>query len=412
LDGTFLYFVALAALITISAFFSGSEAALFSLDRTQLNRLRGESKAGREVVRALATPRRVLITILIGNLIVNVFATSAATSVLVGIFGNKGIGIAFIAMSMVILIVGEILPKVVAINRASRVAPAVIYPLRFFDLLFMPVRVPIAQLTDAVIESLKRRLGKARRYFSQDELLTAIDIGHADGQFGQFEYDLMSNIIEFRDTIVREIMTPSIDVFSLPMDLSREEMVEQIVRRRWSRVPVYGDTPDDIRGVVHIKDIVTAPPGTAFELDAILRKPHYVPESTRISELFKELGERRTQLALVIDEFGSYVGIVTVEDILEELVGEIRDSHEPQMATYTMLDDQRIVVLGTMELDEFNDVFDGRIEDEEHDTVAGYLLGATGRIPREGETIDVGNLRFHIISAEANRVRKMRVERT
>jgi len=406
-----VHFVTLAVLITFSAFFSGSEAALFSLERSQLNRLSDQSKSGRKIVRALASPRRILITILIGNLVVNVFATSAATSVLVGIFGDKGVGIAFVLMSVIILIVGEILPKVIAINHPERISAAVIYPLRFFDLLFTPARIPIGRLTDAVIESLKRRLGKARRYFSQDELLTAIDMGHASGQFGQFEYDLMSNIIEFRDTIVREIMTPSIDVYSLPVNLARDEMIEHIIRRRWSRVPVYGETTDDIRGIVHIKDIATSPAGPDFNIEEILRRPYYVPESTRIAELFKELGERRVHLALVIDEFGSYVGIVTMEDILEELVGEIRDSHEPQMATYTMLDERRVVVLGTMEIDEFNDVFDESLEDPEHDTIAGYLLGVTGRIPSEGETIDIGELRFHIISAEANRVRKMRVEK-
>lgn len=411
MDGTLAYLLGLTLLTAFSAFFSGSEAALFSLDRTQLKRLSEQSKPGRDVARALATPRRLLITILIGNLIVNVISTSAATTIAVGMFGDKGIVIAFAVMSVIILIFGEILPKVLALNRATQFAKVAIYPLRFFDVFFTPARVPIASLTDAVIGWLAKRLGGAPRYFSRDELLTAIDIGMDGGQFGKFEHDLFSNIIEFRDTIVREIMTPSINVHSLPLGLGREEMLEQMLRRRWSRVPVYGDTPDDIRGVLHMKDVALSDPQGDFDVESLLREPYLVPESTRIAELFRELGRQRGQLALVIDEFGSFVGIVTIEDILEELVGEIRDSHEPVTANYTMLDDKRIVVAGTMEIDDFNEVFDAGIIDDEVDTVAGYLLAVTGRIPGEGETIDIEGLRFHIISAEPNRVRKMRVEK-
>ena len=411
MDASLAYLAALAVLIAFSAFFSGSEAALFSLDRTQIKRLNDGSKAGRLVARALSTPRRLLITILIGNLIVNVIATSAATSVAVSIFGEAGIAIAFAGMSIIILILGEILPKVIALNKAEKFSLATIRPLRFLDIVFTPARMPISALTDAVIGWLSKRLGGSERHFTRDELLTAIDIGVDGGQVNPFEHDLLSNIIEFRDTIVREIMTPSIDVFSLPMDLSREEMLERMLSRNWSRVPIYGESQDDIRGFVHIKDIAVAKSGEAFDISAVLREPYMVPESTRIAELFREFGRRHGQLSLVIDEYGSYVGIVTIEDILEELVGEIRDSHEPRTATYSMLDDERIVVIGTMEIDEFNEVFDARIDDDEVDTIAGYVLAVTGRIPREGETIDIEDLRFHIISAEPNRLRKMRVEK-
>jgi CBS domain containing-hemolysin-like protein len=207
-------------------------------------------------------------------------------------------------------------------------------------------------------------------------------------------------------------MTPSIDVFSLPLAVGVEECVEEVVRSGHSRVPLYGDTMDDIKGIVHIKDLARI---SSTEEDAgvvtALMPPYYVPESAKISSLFHELAKERSHMAIVIDEYGSFVGIVTMEDILEEIVGEIRDSKEPVTTEYTLMPDGRIVVLGTMEIEDFNDVFLTDIADEEHETIAGYVTGSTGRIPNPGETIDIGKLRFHIISAQPNRIRKMRVEK-
>lgn len=409
MDSLGLYLIALAVLLSLSAFFSSSEAALFSLGRAQVNRLSKQSPAGREIAGALATPRRLLVTILIGNLIVNVFAASAATSLAVALFGDSGVGIAFVVMSVLIMAFGEIFPKVLALNSPRQFALFSIYPLKILQILFYPVCLPVSRLADGVIELLKKRLGKARRHFLQDELVTALEMGRNEGD--DFEYDLLSNIIEFRDTIVKEIMTPSIDVFLLPMSMSREQMEEEASQAKFSRFPVYGETADDIRGIVHIKELAAAAESPSFDIRSIVRPPHYVPESTRIKKLLKEIVQQRIHMAVVIDEYGSFVGLVTLEDILEELVGEIRDAKESRLESHVLIDSDRIVVPGTMEIDEFNELFKTEIDDEVHATIAGYVLGATGKIPREGETIDLGTLRFHIISAQPNRIRKMRVEK-
>jgi putative hemolysin len=409
LDGFSLYPIALAILLVLSAFFSSSEAALFSLSRAQVSRLSKQSPAGRQVAAALAAPRKLLVTILIGNLLVNVFWTSAATSLAIGLFGERGVGIAFAIMSVMIIAFGEIFPKVLALNNPRQFARFAIYPLRVLQLVFYPVSMPVTRLADGVIELLKKRLGRARRHFLQDELVTALEMGRKEGQ--DFEYDLLSNIIEFRETTVKEVMTPSIEVFSLPLTMARDEMEERASRSRFSRFPVYGETADDSRGIVHIKDLAAASESATFDINGIIRSPYYVPESTRIKALFKEMIKQRIHMAIVIDEYGSYVGLVTMEDILEELVGEIRDAKESNLDAYVVIDKDRIVVPGIMEIDEFNQAFNAGIVDDEHATIAGYVLGATGRIPREGETIDIAGLRFHIISAQPNRIRKLRVER-
>ena len=181
MDHLVFYLIALIVLIAFSAFFSGSEAALFSLSRSQLDRLQGHSRAGREVVRLLSAPRNVLVTILIGNLVVNVFSTSAVTAVAVRMFGDRGVFFAFVFMSVLILVFGEIFPKALAVNRPQKFSLLQVFPLRFFHTVFYPVRIPIARFTDSVIGFLSKRLGSARRYFSREELLTAIDIGRNEG---------------------------------------------------------------------------------------------------------------------------------------------------------------------------------------------------------------------------------------
>ncbi len=413
MDTSFVYLIALVILIIISAFFSGSEAALFSLPASDVNRLRKESAAGKRIAQLMSTPRRLLITILIGNLIVNVFSTSAATSVAIKAFGDKGIVIAFAFMSLVILIFGEIAPKVVAINRPVRFAHFIVYPLSFFYSVFRVVSWPISRFAGRIIDSLKRRIGIASRQFSQDEFFTALDVGRDDGHLGDFEHELLTNVIDFRETTVKEIMTPSINVFSLPIDHSHDELRERVLKSGFSRVPVYGETTDDIEGILHIKDLArVAKEEPDYDPRAILRTPYYIPESARIPFLFGELGRRRAHIAVVIDEHGSYVGIVTTEDILEELVGEIRDSKEPRTETYNFLPDGRIIVNGAMEIEDFNDVFGVDIDDDDNETIAGYVIGAIGDIPNPGETISIGDLEFHIISAQPNRIRKMRVEKS
>ncbi len=408
-----LLLISLAVLILFSAFFSASEAALFSLSRSTVNRVGSASRAGRRVARLLQRPRRLLITILIGNLVVNVLATSVATSAAMESLGEKGVGLAFAVMSIVILAFGEILPKVLAISRASTVSLAVVYPLSIFHAVFAPFRWPMARLSDVVVDIFKRRLGPAVRHFSKDELLTALEVGRDAGHFGDFEYDLLSNVMDFKETTVKEIMTPSINVFSLPLDPGVEDCLEEVMKSGHSRVPLYGDTTDDIKGVVHIKDLarISAEDESA-DVRTVLMSPYFVPESARISFLFNELAREGSHIAIVIDEYGSFVGIVTMEDILEEIVGEIRDSKEPVTSEYTKMSDGRIVVLGIMEIEDFNDVFETDIADEEHETIAGYVMGATGRIPKAGETLEIGKLRFHIISAQPNRIKKMRVEKT
>jgi CBS domain containing-hemolysin-like protein len=407
-----LYFSGLVVLLLLSAFFSGSEAALFSLSRSQLRALRDASPGGRAAAHLLAHPRPLLITVLVGNLAVNVLATSTATALAIDAFGARGLGLAFAAMSLIIMVLTEVLPKALGMHWAPRVAPVVALPLSIIHVLFLPLRAPLSRFSDFVIDALRGRIGSARRSYAWDELLTAVRLGRREGKIGPFEYEILSHVLEFRQKVVKEIMTPSIHVVSTSIRTHRDELLSLFASSGRSRVPIYGDSPDDVVGILHVKDLVDPLAARNEEdLRARLREAFFIPETAPIAELYAELQRRKLHVAIALDEHGSFAGVVTTEDILEQMIGEIRDARDTKTQPFQRLDERRIVVQGTMEIDHFNEVFDTEIRDDEHETVAGYVLGRLGRVPREGETVVADGLRFHVISAQPNRIRKLRVEK-
>lgn len=407
-----LYFLGLVVLLLFSAFFSGSEAVLFSLSRTQTRALRQHSPGGRITARLLDEPRALLVTILIVNLTVNVFASSFATSLALHAFGAAGLWIAFVVMSVVVMLATEVVPKVIGLQWAERVAPVISYPLAFFHAALLPVRIPLGALSDAVTGPIRRRLGATRPSYTWEELLTAVRLSRREGSLGAFEYEILSHVLEFREKVVKEIMTPSIHVTSAPVTASREELLQLFRTSRRSRMPIHGESPDDVLGILHVKDLVDESAARSEEdLRRRMREAFFIQENAAIVDLYSELQRRKIHVAVVLDEHASFAGMVTTEDILEQLIGEISDARDVRGLPYHRIDERRIVVNATMEIDHFNEVFETAIRDEHHETVAGFVLGILGRIPREGESIEADGLRFHILSAQPNRIRKLRVEK-
>ncbi len=407
-----VYFGGLVVLLLLSAFFSGSEAALFSLSRSDIRALSESSPGGRLVARLLAQPRALLVTVLVCNLTVNVFASSFATALSLRVFGPSGLFIAFAAMSIIIMVVTEVVPKVVGLHWSQRISPALAYPVAFFHALVLPVRVPLAWISESVARPLRRRLGATRPSYTWDELLTAVRLARREGAVGAFEYEIFSHVLEFREKVVKEIMTPSIHVASAPVTASREELLALFASSARSRIPIHGESPDDVVGILHVKDLVDDSAARSEEdLRARMRETFFIQENAPIVDLYHELQRRKIHVAVVIDEHASFAGVVTTEDILEQMIGEIHDARDTRALPFHRLDERRIVVSGTMELDDFNEVFETSLRDERHETVAGFVLGLMGRIPREGESIEAEGLRFHVISAQPNRIRKVRVEK-
>lgn len=412
MDGLPLYLLALAGLLMLSAFFSGGEAAIFSLPRSRVKTLREGSASGRTAAGLLEKPRKLLVTILLGNLLVNISATSAATEVCLRVFGERGLAYAFLLMSSAILVFGEILPKSIALRWPERVVALVVLPLRWFHALVLPVRVPLSALSDGLIGLLRRPIGQPKGSFTAQEILSALRLARHDGQASQFEYDIIANVLSFRGTAVREIMTPSIGVVSAKVGDTRAALLRRFAESGHSRIPIRDRTGDEIVGILHIKDLVERDAAASeTDLRARLQEPYFVRETDPINALYNEMQKKGLHIALVLDEYASFAGLVTIEDILEELVGEIRDARDPRTEPYIRVDDRELIAAGDMEIDLLNKVFGVSLEDEEHETVAGYVLGVTGRIPREGEVIETDGLRIQILSAQPNRIRKMKVEK-
>jgi len=401
----------LAVLLLFSAFFAAAETAYFSISRSAAAQMEKGRRRERMAAHILRDPRMLLVTVLFGNLLVNISATSAVTALAIRVYGDAGIGIAVAVMTVLILLFGEITPKSLAIKKSSAFAVFAAPILEGLMVLFTPVRVVLGAIADYTVEASRRILGEHGEAYGARELAAAVELGHREGLFGEFEKEVLTNLFLFTEITAREIQTPRHEVFALDVETPLNEAIVQVKSHGFSRVPLFAGAGEAIAGVLFAKDILRFSRDDRVRLADILRPATYVPESKRIRDLFGELITSHRHLVIVVDEHGSYTGIITLEDILEEIFGEIRDRHEPRVDEYHRLDENRIVVEGAMSLRDVNEILGTRLESWEVETIAGYLIESIGKIPREGEAFTIGDLRFLVLSAEAVRVNKLKVER-
>lgn len=411
--GMLLTLGGLIVLLILSAFFSGSETALFSLGKLRLRRMKqgGDPRAGL-IERMLARPSRLLISILLGNMFVNILASSLATVLFISLVTRRGELIAFVSMSVVILIFGEITPKFLAVGRPSLFASAVVTPLFFFSKLVAPAVRFLEMSTNTIIGLLEGNREARAPAPTQEELMTVVELSHREGIVDRVEREMILRVFEFMDLPVEEVMTPRTEIFSLNVRTRPSKARGLLKERGFSRVPVYRKSPDNIVGILFAKDLVAkmfASPGTS--LKRYLHNPYFVPESKRLGPLLREFQKNRIHLAIVIDEHGTLSGLVTMEDLLEEIVGEIVDRKERLQAEYQLLDKNTMVVAGSMELDEFNQVFRTKLIHPNYKTVAGYVIGNLGQIPGEGDSFELSGMAFKILKASPNRIIALRIKK-
>lgn len=402
--------IVIAILIFFSAFFSGSETALFSLSRSVVEDMERGGRRQRLVSNLLKSPRMLLVTILFGNLLVNIASTSAVTALAIGLFGQKGIGIAVVVMTCVILIFGEIGPKSVALKNATALARISAPLVRFFMILFTPIRLVLGAVADLAVDRSRKLFGERTEEFGASELATAVELGHRDGLFDSFEKEVLTNLFLFTETLAHEILVPRVEVFSLDVDTPLAHAIMEVRSRGFSRVPLYEGKDDNIVGVLLAKDLLRYRRDGKVSLRDIMRPPLYVPGTKRIRNLFGDLIAAHQHMVIVLDEHGSFSGLLTLEDILEEIVGEIRDRREPRVEEYVLTDDGSIIVEGAMELEDLNEVFGTEFDSPEVETVAGFLIEELGRIPRDGESFTIGGYRYLVINAEPTKINKIKIE--
>jgi len=403
----------LIILVFLSGIFSGSETAIISISNAKVRSLVKENLRGANTLSLLKkNPHKLLITILIGNNLVNIGASVLATVVFTEFFGSSGLGIATGVMTLFILIFGEITPKSFATKYSVKVSLLAAKPLYIMQIVFSP----IIWFLDKIVKFLIKIFGEDIKddQVSEEEIKAIIDIGAEEGSILKAEKELLKNVLQFNDIHVEEVMTPRVSVDALPIESTLQEAVDFVIHKSHSRIPVYKDTIDNIVGIITIKDvlIMSEKYHTNKKLENVeLKKPIVVPVSKKIDVLFREFQYARTHLAIVIDEYGGTAGIVTLEDLLEEIVGEIIDESDIEEMPIKELSKKEIITNGLTKLGDINDYLHIHINGNSKEPISAFILDTLNRFPKEGEIINISKVAIKVLKMHNNKIVKVSIEK-
>lgn len=405
--------ILLVILVILSGFFSSAETAFTAANRLKLRHMAEEgSKSAKRALRLIENPSKLISALLIGNNIVNIFASSLATLVAIDLYGISATGIATSILTIVIIIFGEITPKSFATQHAEKVSMMFSKPVGILMTLLTPFVIIFYSIASWIIKLFGGDISQSHPLVTEEELKTMVDVGSEEGVFEQEEKEMLHNIFDFGDLQVRDIMVQRVDITALDVDATYEEVLEIVKDEQFSRFPVYREDIDDIIGILNVKDLLflTEVEKRGFKLEDYIREPYFAYEFKRITDLFKELKKTRTHISIILDEYGGTVGIVTIEDLLEEIVGEIDDEYDDDKETdIETIRKNEYMVSGSYRLDELNDLIGTDIESEEFDSIGGYLIGILGTFPASGEVIETDGIRFVVDEVDKNRIKKIRM---
>ena len=404
----------LVILLGMSAFFSGAETALFSLRSPQIAKLRERStRSARAVLGLLQRPRTVLATVLIGNTLVNVVVSIVAATLFIEWLGaESGPLLATLVMTLVLLVFGEIVPKTVAVGRPLGFAGAVAPTLTFVQRLLHPASAAAVGLTEALAESLSSRVPPRDEALTEKEIKTLVTMGWEQGVVGVREKEFIHNVFQLNDRRVENIVTSRTRVFALDVDCKIADVGEAVARAGYSRVPLYEERSDNLVGYAEVSDMLwERDEPDERRLREVRRNLHFYPGAMRVGTLLLDMRRRREEIAAVVDEHGGLDGVVSLEDAIEEVVGEIFDLHDTERTRYTPLAGGEMLVGAQMEIDVFNQILGSDLQDDDVETIGGFVTHRLGRIPDPGDTLEVHGLRFTVEQALPNRILKLRVGR-
>ena len=404
----------LIILIGLSGFFSGLEVALVGTRNSKVNQLRKQKAKGAEALfRLKSNPAWMMSSVNLGNNLVNVGSSALATSIAIRIFGNEGLGIAIGVMTFVILVFGEITPKTYCNANATKIA------LKFAPVIlgFSYVFWPIVKLFEIITKTMVKLTGSSYDSppITEEEIKGIVEQGFADKALEKDESELVHSALEFDDTVIRSVMTPRTKMFTLPAKMLLFEALPLINQNSHSRIPVFGNTQDDIIGFVHARDILTEleRDSKMKTLEQIARKPVFVSQEKMVSSLLKEMKGRKTHMAIVIDEHGGVEGLVTLEDLIEEIIGDIEDETDvTPPADHETIDKDTILTNGDIEIERVNQIFKADLpEGDDYGTLNGLLHEKLQDIPQEGDKVELENLRIVVEKVRKNIPEKIRIER-
>lgn len=423
-DGIFaLKWCLLLWLLFCSALISGAEVALFGLSQTDLNAIEEDStKRGSTLIRLLSKPKKLLATILIANNAINIGIVLLFSNMGDTLFDNIDqvlfgwVSVRFLLEVMVatsiILMFGEILPKIYANRNRIQFAHFMALPLRVLDYLFTPFSSPMRSAT----LFLQDKLGRQKSNLSVDHLSQALELT-SEGDTTKEEQKILEGIVTFGNTDTKQVMRPRLDIFALDEEMKYPDVLDEIKKNGYSRIPVFSENMDNVLGVLYVKDLLPYLERKSFHWTSLIREPYFVPENKKLDDLLQEFQEQKTHMAIVVDEYGGTSGIVTLEDIIEEIVGDISDEFDDEDLTYSKLDDHTFVFEGKTNLKDFYKVV--KMQDElqdlfehkkgESETIAGFVLEISGSFPRKGEKLVFENHQFTVESLDKKRLKQIKI---
>jgi Mg2+/Co2+ transporter CorB len=399
-----------------SAFFAASETALTGASRASMLRLSKQGNREAGVVSSLLGMReRMIGALLLGNNIANIGASALATGIFTAWFGEVGVLYATAVMTAMVVIFSEVLPKTIAINAPDRVALLVARPMKLMVYLLGPLLAVVEAIVRLLMKMLGIKLGANQSILSPFERLRgAVDLLHHEGKVEKHDRDMLGGLLDLRELQVSDVMVHRTEMVMINADLPPEDLVREVLATEYTRIPLWRDKPENIIGVLHAKDLlraIRASEGDTSRIDAstIALPPWFVPEMRPVSEQLKAFRRRKTHFALVVDEYGEVEGMVTLEDILEEIVGDISDEHDVVVAGVRAQPDGSVVVDGSVPIRDLNRAMDWHLPDEEATTVAGLVIHEARSIPDRGQSFTFHGFRFRVLRRERNRITALRI---
>ena len=405
--------IILVILLIGSGFFSMSETSLMSLSKIRIRHMQEEGVKGAKLVSNLIEDsNKLLSTILVGNNVVNIAATSISTALFTSLIpGASGVAVATAVMTVLVLLFGEITPKTIAANNSEKVAIFVSRPIKIIIFILRPVVWVFNLVTGVIFKILGVKDKSGQPYITEEELKTMVNVSHEEGVLAIEERQIINNVFQFGDMQAKEAMVQRLDMIAINSEDKYEEIIEMFKNEKLSRMPVYNESIDDIIGILNIKDIIFLNDEEIqkFNIKDYIREPFFTYEFKKITQLLEEMKIEKSQMAIVVDEYGGTSGLITIEDLVEVIVGDIEDEYDEEEEEIQVIKEDEYIVDGSIKITDVNELIGVRLESEEFDSIGGYIIGHLRRLPEENEVIEVDNIKFCIESLDKNRIKKVRI---
>lgn len=409
MDPASLEILFLLILIILSSYFSMSETALTSINKLRLRNMVEENVKNAKLIESvLENPKKLLSAILIGNNLVNIAASAIATSIAIEKFGNKGIGIATGILTLIILIFGEITPKTFATQNAEKISIAIVKPIIFCIYILTPFIFVLNKITEGFLKLIGVKSDVKNSIITEAELLTIVNLSHEEGVLEVEERQMISNVVDFGNSAAKDIMVPRTDIVAISVNCTYKELIDLFKKENFTRIPIFEESIDNIIGIVSLKDILFNSEKD-FNIKNFMREPYFTYESKSLKELFSQMKLRRISMSIILDEYGGTAGLVTMEDILEEIVGDISDEYDETLEEIKYIKDDEYIVDASTKISDVNEMLQTNFESDDFDSIGGFVIGILGRFPEKGEIVEYENITFIVEEIDKNRIELLRI---